>query len=750
MAQTFRFFRAGGFDQLRLEESAEILAVGDLDKKLWVALACPVRGLELDPKTLAMIDTDHDGRIRPPEVLAAVEFAGSVLKNPSDLKKRSKTLPLSAIDEEEVEGKRLLASARQILENLGRKEKKSISFDDVLDTKKIFEQTRFNGDGVIPAESADDVKVRAVIEDVMKHIGSVEDRSGKLGITKEKLVAFFDQASALDAWWKKSADADVAPLGEKTGAAADALDALRAKVDDFFVRCRLAAFDARAAGPLNRSEQDYASLAGDELAVIDSRVGAFPIARIEASRALPLDAGVNPAWAARVKKFSDDAVTPILGARSSLAESDWRTLVEKLAAHVAWRSEKPAASIEPLGRARIEEILASTARTKIEELLDKDLALAPEAESIASVEKLLRYYRDLHALLCNFVSFRDFYARDGAIFQAGTLYVDGRSCDLCIRIDEVAAHATVAALSNTFLLYCDCKRKDGEGVDHKMIIAVAVTAGHTGQIRAGRNGVFIDRKGDDWDATIVKVIENPISIRQAFWSPYIRLGRFISEQIEKFAAARDDESKELTHGSVKTAADDANKNASLKAAPAGEAAPAAAAATAPAAAAAGSAAAAPSGFDVAKFAGIFAALGLAIGAIGSSLVAVMSGFVSLRMWQMPLALAGIMLVISGPAMLIAWLKLRRRNLGPLLDGAGWAVNAEAKINIPFGASLTSVATLPKEAERSTSDPYAEKSNAWIYVVAIVVLIALTAAVKFGFLHPWIGKVPILERLESTK
>ncbi len=741
----FRFFRAGGFDQLRLEESGEILAVGALDKKLWVALACPVRGLQIDPKTLAMIDTDKDGRIRPPELLAAVDFAGTVLKSPGDLKKRQSTLPLSAIDAEEEDGKRLLASAKQILKNLGKKEKKEITFDDVLDTKKIFEQTKFNGDGVVPAESADDDAIAAVIEDVKKLVGSVEDRSGKPGITKEKLDAFFEQASALDAWWKKSEEPNVLPLGEKTSAAAEAVDAVRAKVDDYFVRCRLAAFDPRATAPLNRTEQDYASFAGERLEANDGRIAGFPIARIEAARPLPLDGGVNPAWTAAVKRFSMDAVTPLLGARVSLTENDWAAIHDKLAAHDAWRSAKPANTIDALGHARIREVLASDARAKIDALIEKDLALAPEAEAIASVERLLRYYRDLHALLCNFVSFRDFYAHDGAIFQAGTLFVDGRSCDLCIRIDDVGAHAAVASLSYTFLLYCECKRKDTEGAEHKMTIAAAVTAGTTGQIRAGRNAIFIDREGNDWDATLVKVIEQPISIRQAFWSPYVRLGRFIHEQVEKFAAARDGEAQELTHGSVKVAADEAHKNASFKAVnpddPTTAAPPPAAAAAAPAPVA---------GFDVAKFAGIFAAIGLAIGAIGSSLVAVMTGFVSLRWWEMPLALAGIMLVISGPAMIIAWLKLRRRNLGPLLDGAGWAVNAEAKINIPFGASLTTVAALPKDAERATSDPYAEKSKAWLYITLLVIAALLTGAVKLGYLNPWMAKIPVLDRLSAPE
>src|SRR5215467_14242286 len=95
---TWRFFRAGGFDQVRLDTGADLLALDQLDQKLWVALACPTTGLEFDSRTLALIDTDGDGRIRPPELIAAAKWTCSLLKDPSDLLKSSPFLPLSAIN----------------------------------------------------------------------------------------------------------------------------------------------------------------------------------------------------------------------------------------------------------------------------------------------------------------------------------------------------------------------------------------------------------------------------------------------------------------------------------------------------------------------------------------------------------------------------------------------------------------------------------------------------------------------------
>ena len=54
---TWKFFRAGGFNQVVISSGADLLNLDQLDQKLWVALACPTTGVEFDKATLALIDT---------------------------------------------------------------------------------------------------------------------------------------------------------------------------------------------------------------------------------------------------------------------------------------------------------------------------------------------------------------------------------------------------------------------------------------------------------------------------------------------------------------------------------------------------------------------------------------------------------------------------------------------------------------------------------------------------------------------
>ncbi|MHB8764018.1 MAG: hypothetical protein ACYDA8_06740, partial [Deferrisomatales bacterium] len=690
---------------------ADLLCLGELDQKLWVALACPVRGLEFDVRTLELLDTDGDGRIRAPEVLAAVRWAGAVLKNPDDLTRGAAALPLAALDDGNPEARVLLASARQVLADLGKAAAEEITLEDVGDTARIFAQTRFNGDGVVPADAAEAKEVRAVIEDVIACLGSDPDRSGKPGVTRERVDRFFAEARAY-AEWRQRAEAEpgVLPLGTATAAAHGALEAVRAKVHDYFIRCRLSAFDPRAAGPLNRAEADYVALAAKDLSAAQDEVAAFPLARVEAGRPLPLGDGVNPAWAGAMAALRDKVVEPLLGPRDALTAEEWQQLVGRFSAHRDWLGAKVGAAVEGLGAARVREILAGTGRGQIETLITQDEALRPQAESIAAVERLIRYHRDLHTLLNNFVSFRDFYTgRAKAVFQAGTLYLDGRSCELCVRVDDPAKHGALAALSKAYLVYCDCTRRGAAA--EKMTVAAAFTGGDSDFLMVGRNGVFYDRQGRDWDATIVKVVENPISIRQAFWSPYKRAARMVGEQVEKFAASRD---KAVQDQAAAAAAQTGQKPEAAKAA-------------------------IPQAFDLGKFVGIFAAIGLALGAIGSALAVVVTGLLGLGWWQMPLALAGAVLAVSGPSMLLAALKLRQRNLGPILDANGWAVNARAMINIPFGGALTGVAALPAGAERSYTDPYAQKKTPWgLYLVLVLLAGAVVWLWRAGYLARWLG------------
>ncbi len=693
----WQFFRAGGFDQVKLQTGADLMNLDQLDQKLWVALACPTTGIEFDPKTAALIDTDADGRIRAQELIAAIRWAGSMLKDSDDLVKGRDGVALSAMNEALPEGRQILGSARVILRQLGKASAEVITVEDASAATKSFANTVFNGDGVIIPESAEEPAIQQVVREAMAAVGSVIDRSGKPGIDAAKLEDFFVELTRFEAWVAVSeTDASrILPAGHGTAAAVAAVQAVQVKIDDYFGRCRLAAFEGRLSLLLNRTEDDYKALLTKDLTLSAQEVSGFPLSRIVPGQPLSLVTGLNPAHAAAIAVFRSASVGPLLGDRESLTEEEWQTLQNRLAPHTAWLGTKAGVRVETLGIARVREILRGPAKTMITALIARDRELEAEASGVASVEKLVRFHRDLIVLASNFVNFRDLY--DGgspAIFQAGILYLDQRSCNLCIPVADPAKHAVMASLAGAYLAYVECVRK---ATSQKVTVVAIFSQGDDENLMVGRNGVFYDRKGLDYDATITKIVANPISLRQAFWQPYKRFVRWVEEQIAKRAAEAD-------------AAANQKLTAAATAVVTKGAAPAVTANV-------------PQKVDV----GTVAALGVAFGAIGGffSAVATLGKDLWLQgAFAMVGAILGIMVLISGPSLVMTYIKLRKRNLGPILDANGWAVNAKARINVPFGTRLTAIAELPPGSTRDLVDPFEETRRPWrLYLV-----LALTASV----------------------
>lgn len=689
----WEFENIGGSTRVRITSGEDIAHLPELDKKMWTVLSCPVKGLEIDEKSLAYIDRGNDGKIHLDDVVYTAEWVTGAVRNPDILLAGQDFIDISSFNTDDCTGRKLYSSAKRILSNLG-KETTVISLADIADSTAIFAKTRFNGDGIITADTPDSEEDRAAVAAALATAGQVTDRSGAPGVDAGLIEAFYKSLADYAAWYDAAVEA---PYGADTDAAIAAYSALDAKIRDFFMRSRLAAFAPDSTSALNIQTSRIESISSENLSGKTEEIASYPIARITGKAEIDLDGPVNPAWAADFNVLK----SIVIGNDSkTLTEEDWNAIGASFSAYTAWKGAKAGASVEPLGIGKVRELLAQDRKAALLELVASDAALKEDADNIELVDRFLHICRDFYTLLKNFVTFQDFYSPDKsrkAIFQAGTLIIDQRACHFCMDVADAAKHGIMAPASGMFLLYCDCTTKTRPGV--RPIVA-AVTVGDIGDLSVGKNAIFYDNNGLDWDAVVTKIIENPISIAQAFWSPYRRMAKTVENLINKQAADKD----------AKIMAE-ANKK--LAEAPAAPASPDAKPAAAPP-------------FDIAKFAGIFAALGMALGMIGSFFVSLAKGFVTLTWWQAILVIIGIILIISGPSMIMAWLKLRRRNIAPLLNANGWAINASSNISIPFGATLTDIVKFPK---LKLKDPYARKGipvwARWCISIGCIAVVAVT-------------------------
>ena len=288
------------------------------------------------------------------------------------------------------------------------------------------------------------------------------------------------------------------------------------------------------------------------------------------------------------------------------------------------------------GRLRSDEVLAAI-----------DYLNAHESEASAAEDERLAHYREhLPEFLDNFVTMKALYKNDGAaMFQMGTVRIDARELHLVFHVEDEEAHSALSGKSNCFVLYLAISRPEEEA---KGTICAVVTAGTVGGLYVGRNAVFYDRDGKNWDAVITKVVENQVSLTEAFWAPWRKLGEAIAGAVKKFFGDKQDKAlAELSDGTKS-----------------GEA---------------GGAALASS----------VAAIGIGVGMLGAAAASIITAIKGLQPWWMFLvAIAAVVLVVSLPSVILTWFKLRKRDLGAILNARGWAINRPIKMSMREARQFT--------------------------------------------------------------
>ena len=639
----WKYSVVGGVTRVNIETGEDIAHLNELDQKIWTVLSCPVKGLEFDEKTLQLMDLDGDGKIRVNEMVAASEWLKKVLKDMNYLLDGKDHISFADIQTESDEGQKVMEAANLILAKLEKPDQKGISLADVNEYMSVFEE-------------------------------------------KCKSEYKADESEPF-----------TPPYGENSDAVEKSVNGIRQKMADFFMRCKLAQFDEDATAALDVQVEKIAAISDGNLNENIAEIAEYPLSRPNREGILNINTGLNPAWQTAMSELKNLVLDNELGSKSTIDETEWNAIIEKIDTYTAWKDA---------GETAMNEAIAAQ--------------LATHAAAIEPVEKLVRLCRDFFKLVKNYVVFKDFYNRDDkdpAVFQAGKLYIDQRCCELCVKVSDMGKQTAMAGASGLYLIYCTCTSKvKGETME----IAAALTDGDVDSLYEGKNALFYDRNGLDWDATVTKIIDNPISIRQAFWSPYRKFGKWISDKITKSASEKetkqfDEMTSKADNSTTELATNMAKANNQMNAAETGakKATP----------------------FDIAKFAGIFAAIGMAIGFIGQALVKLTAG-ITQHWYNLPLMILAIIVVISGPSMFLAWLKLRKRNLGPVLNANGWAINSKIRINTAFGATLTSIAKYPKLVMK---DPFADKKTPlWRKIIYWTLILAAIAFTVLFFMHklPW--------------
>ncbi|MFL5348362.1 MAG: hypothetical protein ACJ8AT_26500 [Hyalangium sp.] len=163
--------------------------------------------------------------------------------------------------------------------------------------------------------------------------------------------------------------------------------------------------------------------------------------------------------------------------------------------------------------------------------------LSEEEQRLVELERLILFQRWIFTFANNFVAMPDLYARDRrALFEQGTLIMAGREFSLAVRVMDRASHAAMASEASMFILYCVIS---GGQPARTFEVAVPVTSGTTRGLYVNKRGVFRDTEGREYDAQVVQIIQQPVSLYEATTAPLRRLIRLIFSRVESWSNTTD-------------------------------------------------------------------------------------------------------------------------------------------------------------------------------------------------------------------
>ncbi len=687
MTAPMRFQHFGKSLHLRIERAEHLRHVLQLDESHWVATGADIRTINTDRVFLDLLDTDDNGRVMCYEIMEGIRWLFAVLSDTRAIDRRSTTLELDTINAGHDDGRAIRTAARKMLNRLGRSDSGSITLEQVRSIKAQVEAQSVSELGVALPEAPERDDVKQFMLDAITSVGGTPHPSGKPGLGQDKLDEFLSALKAYRDWYlqgqlpEDGSPTDIMPLGTDTPVAYAAMQSVRQKLDQYFAQCEAAALDERFTARMGWTDAELANLDFDDPAVIAEVLEKAPLAPPRADRTLALDEPVNPAWVEPLKLFRESVVNRLHEpAPAQLSAKQWLDIKACFAAHEAWLAARPDARVEPLGVDTWTTYLQGDYRGAVERLIAESAKTAFDLGNIRLTEQLILYQARMIDLVNNFVSFPHLYSKSSrAMFEMGTLIMDGRHFSLAVRVDDRKEHMSVAKTSYIYVLYVTITPRDRNEKPYE--VAVPVTSGGRGNLCVGKRGIFKDIAGNECDARVVQILENPIGVREAFAAPFKRIGTLMWKKIESLTAQAE---KELDATTTQTF--DATAGGQPQAAKQQQS----------------------------NTGSLLLGGGMAVAGLGASFAYITKTLSGLAWWKILLGLGGAVMAVIIPTCIIAFLKLKRRDLSSIIEGSGWAVNARMRLSFRLGRFFTRHMPYPKGSRGTWRIP-------WGWIIFLVLL-----------------------------
>ncbi|MCC5847053.1 MAG: hypothetical protein JJU29_03085 [Verrucomicrobia bacterium] len=680
-----KFLLQGKAYHMVLQNAADLKVARETDETLWVATAAPISAFRLDMEFLRYLDQAQDQRIKSGEVKNAVDWLLAVLTDHSGIDGAATDLRPKAVNELHPDGKFI----RPLLERI-RGDDPTVSLAKIRKWRARLESRPVSEAGVVLPEAAEREDVRKLMEDLLRVMPGAPHPSGKNGVDEATLNNFVSLAKARQAWRAQAASdepggrSEVRPLGDDSAAAHAIYLQIRDAIDRFYALCDVVAMNPEALPQLwpGPPLPENTANATD----IQAHLRTAPPAKPNPEGLLRIDNRVNPAFARLLHEFRAKLIVPYFDKTDEvLNRNDWNRLRTTMERHGEWKAAEPGPHLAPLGPERVREIAESPRLQDVRNLINTQISAAVDLNQVRLTEKLALFQGHLLEFANNFISFPKLYAPDKrAAFEEGSLILDGRRFNLAVRVPDRAQYLKGVEGGTMFIMILKLEHpRRPEGWE----IAVPATSGRQGNLKVGKHGIFQHVDGTEWFATILHIVENPISLNEAMAAPFVRLGQSFTRKVEAITQAAEkrlDQSGEL-----------------LEAPPPPPPPPP------PTPGANGQ---------------MLAGGGIAIAALGSSLAFMTKTFAGLTLPQILGGLLVAVLAFLIPSAIIAAIRLNKRDLSVLLEAGGWGINARMRLSRAQRFAFTGKPAYPENSSF-------QRDRIWWLVRALWIVFAIYIVIQ---------------------
>jgi hypothetical protein len=641
-----KYTSIGETAQVIIKDVKDLINLMDLDDTHWVATSAPVEAFHLNKDFLKYLDTELDGRISSNEVKQSLKWFFDLYEVPSKLK-----MGVDVLNPEELKkSSKLFSDINEVYNYIkNNSETDAVVLSDVIKLKNEIQAIIIQQSPIVLAENVADESLKEYFTDIFTIHGGCEHPGGGSGVSVVSVKEFQDIIAKWTEWQAVSNLSDdkhkteVFPFANKTPQVYAIFESIKHKIEHYFSLCDLVKLDP------NLKQSCWPRITGDnsvdlkDLGQVKVLLDESAISEPSEQKKLFFEEFINPAYVDIIKSFYSEVFDELYSKEKVMEYTQWQKIKSVFEPYKKWVEAKPNVDMSSFSKEKLLDYLQTDISAKALQHIEAIPQPTVSFKQITLTEKMMLFRKLFISFTNSYVSMTDLYDSNAtSILEEGTLIMDGRRFNLAIRVFNQKEHMLVTKKSSTYVMYVELTHQPSS---RKLEVAVPLARGMSGYIMIGKRGIFEHVDGTIMQAKVLQIVDFPVSFLDAILKPFKKLGEAVTSKIDSIASSAEKNLLSTTDSFVdpkKTVMPPPVNNSN-------------------------------------QTAGMIAGGGFALAAIGSSLAFMTKTLSSIQPSRIFVFVLCLLLAMLIPLSIVAFIRLARRDVSCILEGAGWAINPRLRI-----------------------------------------------------------------------